>query len=273
MLGLKSHLFIVLALSLLAGAPARSETPVKRLAVLEFRGADIKSDVLDAFADAVRGGAIEVLAGRGTLVMTRENLLVLLKDMGKKECTEGECEVETARNIGADFVISGTVVRIDDAFAVSLKLHEARNGSLLGTEQAVAKTQLEVLTRLTEQGSRLVLKTIVPRAAPAPAAKPQPAPLPAPIPANASPADPSSDPDKLLKTARDAWLHGQYTTCLDKAQSALRSNPNLVLAWQVVAICSCRLHNVDAAAKAFEKLDNRNKVFVKSACQKNGINL
>jgi len=61
--------------------------------------------------------------------MTRENMMVLLKDMGKKDCSEGDCEVETARNIGADFVVSGSVVRIDAAFVVTLKLHETKGAA------------------------------------------------------------------------------------------------------------------------------------------------
>ena len=85
----------------------------KRLAVLEFRGKNLEQDILMTFSDTVRGGALQGLSGRGVVVMTRENMLVLLKDMGKKDCQEGECEVETARNIGADYVVSGKVVRME----------------------------------------------------------------------------------------------------------------------------------------------------------------
>jgi len=105
-----------------AAQPAIPQTAGKHLAVLELRGAKIEGDVLDAFADAVRSGAVEGLAGSGVQVMTRENMLVLLKEMGKKECTEGDCEVETARNIGADFVVSGSVVRTAATLVVALKL-------------------------------------------------------------------------------------------------------------------------------------------------------
>lgn len=99
---------IGLASSGLFGQTVVAETVSKRLAVLEFRG-KIDSDVLETFADAVRGGAVEGLAGREVEVLTRENMMVLLREMGKEDCTEGDCEVETARNIGADFVVSGTV--------------------------------------------------------------------------------------------------------------------------------------------------------------------
>jgi len=152
------------------GQPAVSQTTSKRLAVLEFKGESIKGDVLDTFADAVRGGAVEALAGRRVQVMTHENMLVLLKEMGKKDCSEGDCEVETARNIGADFVVSGTVVRIDAAFVVTLKLHETKGGSLLATDQIEAKSQIELLRQLREQGRNLVANNIGPRPAAPPVA-------------------------------------------------------------------------------------------------------
>jgi formylglycine-generating enzyme required for sulfatase activity len=157
---------IGLAFAVLLGQPAASGTVSKRLAVLELKGAKIEGEVLDAFADAVRGGAVEGLAGRGVQVMTRENMMVLLRAMGKKDCAEGDCEVETARNIGADFVVSGSVVRIDEAFVVTLKLHETRDGSLLATDQIDAKKQLEVLRQLREHGRAIVANNIGPRLGP-----------------------------------------------------------------------------------------------------------
>jgi len=132
----------------------------KRLAVLEFSGARLADEVLNAFGDAARGGAVEGLSRHDIQVMTRENMLVLLRDMGKSECVEGDCEVETARNIGADYVMSGVVARIDDAFVVTLKLHECEGGVLLGTEQVAAARQLDVLNRLRGQARKLVAATI-----------------------------------------------------------------------------------------------------------------
>jgi hypothetical protein len=132
----------------------------QRLAVLEFSGRQIEGDVLGAFTDAVRGGAVEGLTGRDVKVMTRENMMVMLRDMGKSECSEGDCDVETARNIGADFVVSASVVRIDDAFVVTLKLHEVKEGGLLATDTVQAKSQLETLNQLRQHGRDLVARNI-----------------------------------------------------------------------------------------------------------------
>ena len=131
----------------------------RRLAVLEFQGRNLDPDILMTFSDAVRGGALTGVAGGGFSVITRENMLVLLKDMGKDECTEGDCEVETARNIGADYVVSGKVVRMEDVYVVTLKLHETRRGTLLGTDSVEAKTQIQLLRILSEHARKMVVSS------------------------------------------------------------------------------------------------------------------
>jgi tetratricopeptide (TPR) repeat protein len=104
-------------------------------------------------------------------------------------------------------------------------------------------------------------------AARAPAPKPKAVEPTKPEPAPAA----AADPDKLIKDAQQAWFRGQYAVAIESARKALRAKPNLTNAYQIIAVCSCALHDADSAAKALERLDERNKQFVKSACQKNGI--
>jgi pSer/pThr/pTyr-binding forkhead associated (FHA) protein/tetratricopeptide (TPR) repeat protein len=108
-------------------------------------------------------------------------------------------------------------------------------------------------------------------ATPVPAAAKAAAPKAAGRPEPAGKAEPAADADKLIKEAQQAWLRGQHAVAIDAARKALRVKPNLTNAYQIIAICSCALHDADAAAKAYEKLDERNKLYVKSSCQKNGI--
>ena len=119
------------------------------------------------------------------------------------------------------------------------------------------------------------------------AAAPKPAPrrsAPAPVMARPTAARPvaakpveavkpelAADADRLIKDAQQAWLRGQHALAIDAARRALRVKPNLTNAYQIIAICSCALHDADSAARAYEKLDERNKLYVKSSCQKNGI--
>ena len=49
------------------------------------------------------------------------------------------CEVEVARNIGADYLISGKIVQVQNMYVLHLKLHESSRGLLAG-EQAQKMT-------------------------------------------------------------------------------------------------------------------------------------
>ena len=147
-------------------ASAAAQTGNKRLAVLEFQGKNLDQDILMTFSDTIRGGALQGIQGHGVVVMTRENMLVLLKDMGKQDCGEGDCEVETARNIGADYVISGKVVRMEQAYIVTLKLHETKGGSLLGADTVEGSSQVELLGLLREHALQLTTAAFSPRLAP-----------------------------------------------------------------------------------------------------------
>src|SRR5688572_30306333 len=89
---LAAALVVALVAPLLAAAPALAE--VKRAAVLEFNGeVDVKT--LQLLSDEARAGVLDAVRDRGVQVMTRENTLALLKEMGRCDASEGNCEVET----------------------------------------------------------------------------------------------------------------------------------------------------------------------------------
>ena len=108
-----------------------------------------------------------------------------------------------------------------------------------------------------------------------------PAPTPRPTAASRTPPPPAApaaaaetgDPDALIQEAQQSWLRGQYAAAIETSRKALRIRPNTVKAYQIIAVCSCSLRDADSAAKAYERLEDRMKPLVKSACSKNGINL
>ncbi len=131
-------------LTLLTAAPLLAdEAPKKLIAVLEFHSKLAETDKADAdpgyFSDVVRGQALDELP-RARL-MTRENMLVLLAAQGKElaDC-EGECEVDTGRKLGADFVVSGDLLKVGTSFKLDLKLHATSSGELLAGAQASGKS-------------------------------------------------------------------------------------------------------------------------------------
>ena len=147
---------LLLALSLVCGLPATASPAARRVAVLEFQGRAIDDEARMTLSDAVRSGVLDASRGRDLLVMTRENMAALLKEMGKPDCSEGDCEVETARNIGADYVLSGEIARIEGTYVVVLKLHKCDDGRLLSTATARGQTQLNLIDPLRERGMDLV---------------------------------------------------------------------------------------------------------------------
>lgn len=84
---------------------------------------------------------------------------------------------------------------------------------------------------------------------------------------------PAGDPDELLQQAQDAWLKGQFAVAIDSSRKALKLRPGTTRAYQIIAVCSCSLKDQDGAAKAYDKLDDKNKKLVKALCQKSGLTL
>jgi hypothetical protein len=118
----------------------------RRLAVLEFRGS-LAPNLLALLSDQARSAAVEAVRPHGIAVMTRENTAVMLRDQGRAPgaCTEGDCEVDTARLIGAHLVVTGEVSRVGNALFLQMKLFDAEAGTLLASKQADATDDLALV--------------------------------------------------------------------------------------------------------------------------------
>ena len=137
--------------------PSLATAEIKRLAVLEFSGIGVDENLLLLMGEEARSGIIKVVDRNEILVMTRESMMLVLQDMGKDaSCIDGTCEVEIARNIGADYVISGAVVKTSDEYVLTLKLHESETGRLLASNIADA-TNLNTLRKSTSNFSRQLM--------------------------------------------------------------------------------------------------------------------
>jgi hypothetical protein len=79
------------------------------------------------------------------------------------------------------------------------------------------------------------------------------------------------DADALMKQAREAWLKQQCGAAVDLSRKALHAKPGMTDAYQIIAVCSCTLKDQDAAARAYAKLDDKNRTLVRALCQKNGV--
>jgi len=117
----------------------------KRVAVLEVTADDLPPTTLALFSDSVRAAALDATRGTGAIVMTREALAAILADMGDCASIEGACELETGRNIGADFLVTGEIAVLGGSRFMTLKLFDVHTGNLLATRRAKGKDAEELL--------------------------------------------------------------------------------------------------------------------------------
>ena len=146
---------LVMLLIFLCSADALAET--KRLAVLEFRGVGVDSMILHKLSDQARRAAVETLSQDEYLIMTRENMMQILSDMGKDaSCIEGNCEVDIGRNIGVDLIVTGDVIVIEKAYVLTLKLYDTHSGALLNIKEVQQETLLTLKDGVYTQSLLLI---------------------------------------------------------------------------------------------------------------------
>ncbi len=210
--------WIMAALWLVYGGSGQA---AERLAVLELSGSQLSAEELGMLTDAVRGGIVGELKAANVAVMTRENMEVMLTDMGLDAgcVAEGACEVETARNLGVDYVISGGMVKMSGVLVTALKLHETKGGTLVASQQVRGKDALELMDALPGAAKILVGEF----SGPAPAAVRAQSPVtPTPF---ATPANASLTPAKI-KIMCGGWDFNQIfcggggNTCYDEILAA-----------------------------------------------------
>lgn len=129
-----------------------------RIAILEFSGSPT-ADVRALMTDQARAGVVAAVSGADHLVMTRENMALVARDMGLDlACAEtsAECEVDVARNIGAGLVVSGRVSVLEGTHFVTLKLHETERGALLASRTVRAQGAVAVVDALPGATQALV---------------------------------------------------------------------------------------------------------------------
>jgi len=149
-------------------APAPAQPPPQfvktgekvKLGVLEFTNlAGVTPYEIQTITDMVRLEAGEALPGAWYLIMTRESILQLLPpDRRNLAACEGECEVETGRNIGADYVVTGEVGKFGHDLQVKFKLYNTGTSDYLGGKIVNAADINGLQKPLSEEAARLFEK-------------------------------------------------------------------------------------------------------------------
>jgi len=117
----------------LAEQGAKEGSALKRVAILELRNlapGKITSAEVKFLSDEVRR-ITSLLPKDRYLIMTKENIELMLPPDVKLEDCQGSCEVETGRLLQADFLITGELIKFGSSLRVSLKAHDTHSGTYI----------------------------------------------------------------------------------------------------------------------------------------------
>lgn len=136
------------------------------LLVLDFSSVgEVSPNLLLQLSDETRGAALKVFPNQTSKinVLTRESLMDFVQQQGKDaSCLEGECAVDIARNIEAQFVIVGTVYDQSDTMRVNIKAFDAQTNQLLGDITVSRKNVPQLLTAVHDDAFNLIEDKIGP---------------------------------------------------------------------------------------------------------------
>ena len=160
----------------LAPRPAHTQEPrVPFLAVLEFRVENkvVPLDTAATLANLVRSRVVHAAGGTLKLI-SREQVFEILSKANKSatQCT-AECEVQTAREIGADYVLTGSISPLGDKAVLVLDVKKAKDGVTMAS--ASAKALAKALDEKLDGVIRELMADLLPKLSAAPAVAKAPA--------------------------------------------------------------------------------------------------
>ncbi|MFM8559261.1 MAG: PEGA domain-containing protein, partial [bacterium] len=71
------------------------------------------------------------------------------------DCSKGQCEVEVGRTIGADYIVTGEVLKFGDELRLNLKVHHCVSGAFLGSQTAKGSRVRDLESGLTTASGAL----------------------------------------------------------------------------------------------------------------------
>ncbi len=128
---------LLVLLPMLLGA---DEARLPKLVVLELKvnGKAISLDVAMTLTGMIRQRMVKAIGSRAKM-LSKEKVFEILKQAGKSavQCT-GECEVQTAREAGADYAVTGDVNPLGNKAVLVLEIKRSRDGVTVASERLKA---------------------------------------------------------------------------------------------------------------------------------------
>lgn len=111
--------------------------------------------------DVLRSEAVKALpAEQNYVIMTRENIIMMLPPGKTLEDCEGECLVETGKNIAADYIAQGHVGRFGDELTITVELYETSGNKLLGSFSSKAQNVATLESEIRQRSQELFLQIV-----------------------------------------------------------------------------------------------------------------
>jgi hypothetical protein len=128
-----------------------------RVAILNLKNeAGLKTAEVSFLSDVVREVFSKSNQKNQLHIMTRENINALL-DKPLEECiSENECEITLGRNLQAQILVTGDVLKIGDKYRFFLRIYDVKSAKLLGSESGRAINIDELEKEIKSASLRLV---------------------------------------------------------------------------------------------------------------------
>ena len=111
--------------------------------------------------DVLRSEAVKALpAEHNYVIMTRENIITMLPPGKTLEDCEGECLVETGKNIAADYIAQGHVGRFGNELTITVELYETAGNKLLGSFSSKAQNVATLESEIRQKSQELFLQIV-----------------------------------------------------------------------------------------------------------------
>lgn len=140
-------------------APVWADVPSEKelVAVLELerRTQRLSDQDVQYVTDALRKAASDALDPVRYIVMTRENMDLIVPPQEQK-CLSGMCYAEVGRRLQARYVVGGNIRDFGNQFGVTLEAYESATGAVLGVEQGEAKDVASVLALVRRLAPKLL---------------------------------------------------------------------------------------------------------------------
>ena len=125
---MKMEVLLILALLLFAGAQER-----KTAAVMEFSGSGIESAEIQTLTSKLGS---ELVKQDVFVILERAEMGLVLQEQGFQQtgCTSAECAVEVGQVLGVQFIITGSIGKLEDMSKRALSTSEVRKSQRVWIE-------------------------------------------------------------------------------------------------------------------------------------------